>query len=124
MRGPGKGGSMAHALSGHRAHPTLSGERHVAKCGATENTMKSILLSAALLASAFSIAGCKGKDPAPAPAPQAAEVVSADAKTAADQITADFLRSTITTLSSDEFEGRGPATAGELLLLELGRRRG
>ena len=70
-------------------------------------------LAAALLASAFSIAGCKGKDPAPAPAPQAAEVVSADAKTAADQITADFLRSTITTLSSDEFEGRGPATAGD-----------
>ncbi len=70
-------------------------------------------LVAALLTT-LSIAGCKGKDPTPAPEPQAAaEVVSADAKTAATQITADFLRTHITTFSSDEFEGRGPATAGD-----------
>ena len=86
MRGPGKGGSMAHALSGHRAHPTLSGERHVAKCGATENTMKSILLSAALLASG--LAATLRPDPTPASRP----IVSVEPDLAAVRVATERFR--------------------------------
>ncbi|HEY6643116.1 M28 family peptidase [Povalibacter sp.] len=73
-------------------------------------------LFAALLTTSFAITGCKRNEPTPAPAPQAAtsDVVSADAKTAAAQINADFLRTHISTLSADEFEGRAPATAGDV----------
>lgn len=71
-------------------------------------------LIAALLFVSIPFAGCKRQEPTPAPAPQAAaEVVSADAKAASGQITADYLRSQITTFSADEFEGRGPATPAD-----------
>ena len=60
-------------------------------------------------------AGCKRPDPTPPPQskPESAGPVSAEAKTSADQITGDYLRAQITKLSSDEFEGRGPATPGD-----------
>src|SRR5262245_44976615 len=71
------------------------------------------LLSALALAS-FALGACKKKeDPTPAPEPQAAEPVSAEAKSAATQITADDLRAQITKFSGDEFEGRAPATPGD-----------
>ncbi|MGH8174701.1 MAG: M28 family peptidase [Steroidobacter sp.] len=70
------------------------------------------LCAIALLPLAF--AACKRQDPTPAPEPQTpAASVSADAKTAATQIRADYLRDQIATFSSDEFEGRGPATPGD-----------
>jgi Zn-dependent M28 family amino/carboxypeptidase len=59
----------------------------------------------------LTFSACKRQDPTPAPEPQAP--VSADARTAAAQIQADYLRAQITKLSSDEFEGRGPATPGD-----------
>src|SRR5688572_16082602 len=62
------------------------------------------------------IAGCKPQEPKPVPGPESAataEPVSAEAKTAAKQIAADYLRDQITKISSDEFEGRGPATPGD-----------
>jgi hypothetical protein len=65
MRGVGPAGRMDHAFSGHRAHPTQSGERHVAECGASENIMNYILLSAALLASG--LAATIRPEPAAAP---------------------------------------------------------
>jgi Zn-dependent M28 family amino/carboxypeptidase len=61
----------------------------------------------------LSLAACKRQDPTPAPEPQTPEAVSADAKSAAAQITADYLREQITKISSDEFEGRAPATPGD-----------
>ncbi|HEY5808904.1 MAG TPA: M28 family peptidase [Povalibacter sp.] len=73
-------------------------------------------LIAALLVTSLSIAGCKRQEPTPAPAPQAAaapEVVSAAARTAAAQITGDYMREQIAALSSDAFEGRAPATPGD-----------
>ncbi len=71
-------------------------------------------LFAALLLTSLAVAGCKRHEPQPAPQPQGtAEAVSPEAKTAAAQITADYLRQQITTLSSDAFEGRGPATPGD-----------
>ena len=69
------------------------------------------------LAAPFFIAGvlalgaCKKHEPAPAPEPQSP--ISAEAKTAAGQITADYLRAQIAKLSADEFEGRAPATPGD-----------
>jgi Zn-dependent M28 family amino/carboxypeptidase len=69
-------------------------------------------LGAIALAS-LAIAACKRQDPTPAPEPQSAAPVSAEAKTAAAEISADYLREQITKLSSDEFEGRGPATPGD-----------
>src|ERR1700754_5171514 len=58
-----------------------------------------------------------GSKPEPTPPPQtkaeAAAPVSAEAKTAAEQITGDYLRAQITKFSGDEFEGRGPATPGD-----------
>ncbi|HMN44150.1 MAG TPA: M28 family peptidase [Povalibacter sp.] len=71
------------------------------------------VLFAALLTTSFAVTGCKRHEPTPTPAPQSAQAVSAEAKRAASQITADFLRTHITTLSSDAFEGRGPATPGD-----------
>lgn len=72
-------------------------------------------LIAALLTTTLAATGCKRHEPTPTPtpAPQSADVVSAEAKTAAAQIDADFLRTRITTFSSDAFEGRGPATPAD-----------
>jgi Zn-dependent M28 family amino/carboxypeptidase len=71
-------------------------------------------LFAALLLTSIAVAGCKRHEPQPAPQPQGtAEAVSPAAKTAAAQITPDYLRQQITTLSSDAFEGRGPATPAD-----------
>ncbi|HVF16048.1 MAG TPA: M28 family peptidase [Steroidobacteraceae bacterium] len=61
------------------------------------------------------LAGCKrpDPDPQPMPEPKVEAAVSAEAKTAASQITADYLRDQIAKFSADEFEGRGPATPGD-----------
>ena len=69
-------------------------------------------LGAIALAS-LAIAACKRQDPTPAPEPQSAATVSAEARTAAAEISADYLRDQITKISADEFEGRGPATPGD-----------
>ena len=74
------------------------------------------LPAAIILSSALALAACKPHEPKPVPSPEgaaAAEPVSAEAKTAGKQITADYLRDQITKISSDEFEGRGPATPGD-----------
>src|SRR5688500_33808 len=74
------------------------------------------LAAAIFLSSTLALAACKPQEPKPVPGPEgaaAAEPVSAEAKTAAKQIAADYLRDQITKISSDEFEGRGPATPGD-----------
>jgi len=58
-----------------------------------------------------SLGACKRHDPAPGPQ---ASAISAQAKAASGQITADYLRDQITTLSADAFEGRGPATPADV----------
>ena len=63
------------------------------------------------IVSALALAACQKHEPAPAPEPKSA--ISAEMKTAAGQITADYLRAQIAKISSDEFEGRGPATPGD-----------
>lgn len=69
-----------------------------------------IILSAVLLTA---MAACKPQ-PKPVPTPETpAGPVSAEASTAAGQISADYLRDQITKFSGDEFEGRGPATPGD-----------
>jgi Zn-dependent M28 family amino/carboxypeptidase len=67
----------------------------------------------ASLATVAMLSGCKKPDPDPQPIPEPKAPVSAEAKTAASHITADYLRDQITQLSADEFEGRGPATPGD-----------
>jgi len=67
----------------------------------------------ALAILSISLGACKRHEPAPVPGPQAA-AISAEARAAAGQITADDLRDWITTLSSDAFEGRGPATPADV----------
>ncbi len=68
---------------------------------------------AAVIAAAV-LVGCKRQEPdQPLPEPKGVVGVSDAAKTAAAQITADYLRDQITTFSADEFEGRGPATPGD-----------
>jgi Zn-dependent M28 family amino/carboxypeptidase len=70
-----------------------------------------ILGSAALVTG---LTGCKRNEPKPVPGPETpAAGVSAEATKAAAQISADYLRNQITTFSSDEFEGRAPATPGD-----------
>src|SRR4029453_280232 len=63
------------------------------------------------------LAACKPHEPKPVPAPNSeankAAPVRDEAKTASAQITGDYLRDQITKFSSDEFEGRGPATPGD-----------
>ncbi|MET0498604.1 MAG: M28 family peptidase [Steroidobacteraceae bacterium] len=61
------------------------------------------------------IAGCKRPDPTPEPKSEApaASIVSGESKTAAEQITAEYLRDQITKFSSDDFEGRGPTTTAD-----------
>lgn len=63
------------------------------------------------IVAALALGACKKHEPAPAPEPQSP--VSPAAKTAAGQITADYLRAQIAKISSDEFEGRAPATPGD-----------
>jgi Zn-dependent M28 family amino/carboxypeptidase len=69
---------------------------------------------AALIAAGV-LFGCRkpDPDPQPLPEPKAAVAVSDAAKTAAAQITADYLRQRIAEFSDDSFEGRGPATPGD-----------
>ncbi|WP_116807858.1 M28 family peptidase [Steroidobacter cummioxidans] len=74
-------------------------------------SLSALIISAAMLAA---LAGCKPKEPKPVPAPEAASPVNAEAKSAAEQIAADYLREQITKISSDEFEGRAPATPGDV----------
>lgn len=76
------------------------------------DTLRARTLSALVVIS-LALAACKRQDPAPAPAPQTSPV-SAEASEAAKQITADYLRNQITTLSADEYEGRAPATPGDV----------
>ena len=62
--------------------------------------------------------GCKRPEPMPPPqsTPESAAPatpVSAAGKTAATQITGDYLRGQIAKFSGDEFEGRGPATPAD-----------
>nr|WP_298716507.1 M28 family peptidase [uncultured Steroidobacter sp.] len=73
-------------------------------------SLSALIVSAAILAS---LPGCKPKEPKPVPAPEASSPVDADAKNASAQISADYLRDQITKISSDEFEGRAPATSGD-----------
>jgi len=73
-------------------------------------SLSALIISAALLTA---LAGCKPKEPKPVPTPEAASPVNAEAKTASGQIAADYLRDQITKISSDEFEGRAPATPGD-----------
>ncbi|HEY8537438.1 MAG TPA: M28 family metallopeptidase [Steroidobacteraceae bacterium] len=69
---------------------------------------------ASLIAIAF-IAGCKQREPEqhPLPEPQSSAPITPEAQIAAAEITADFLRERVAAFSSDEFEGRGPATPGD-----------
>jgi Zn-dependent M28 family amino/carboxypeptidase len=75
-------------------------------------TLPSKFAIASLVAVAL-LSGCKKPDPDPQPIPEPKAPVSAEAKTAAAQITADYLRDQITKFSADELEGRGPATPGD-----------
>jgi Zn-dependent M28 family amino/carboxypeptidase len=72
-------------------------------------SLPALIISAAMLTA---LAGCKPQEPKPMPTPETAAVTE-QARAAAGQITADFLRDQIATFSSDEFEGRGPATPGD-----------
>ena len=72
-------------------------------------SLTALILSAAMLTAS----GCKPKEPKPVPTPETAGPVRDEAAGAATQITADYLRDQITKISSDEFEGRAPATPGD-----------
>lgn len=67
----------------------------------------------ALAIVSLAFTACKPREPTPAPEPKAAAPVTAEAKTAAEQITGDYLRDQITKFSADEFEGRAPATPAD-----------
>jgi Zn-dependent M28 family amino/carboxypeptidase len=70
-------------------------------------------LSVALCA-VFAVAGCTQTGP-PVAAPAATKSpFSAEGDAAAKQITADYMSTHIKAISGDDFEGRGPATAGDL----------
>jgi Zn-dependent M28 family amino/carboxypeptidase len=73
------------------------------------------LLSMLALA-AMAFAACNRQEPAPAPEPQNAQPapITGAAKTAAGQISVEYLRDQITKFSADEFEGRGPATPADV----------
>src|SRR5690349_9834638 len=74
-------------------------------------SLSALLISAAMLTAL----GCSPKEPKPAPTPQtAASPIRDEAKSAASQIAADYLRDQITKISADEFEGRAPATPGDV----------
>jgi Zn-dependent M28 family amino/carboxypeptidase len=76
-------------------------------------SLSALIISGAMLTAAV---GCKPKEPKPVPTPEAAvsSPVNEQQKTAAAQIAADYLRAQITKISSDEFEGRAPATPGDV----------
>lgn len=78
---------------------------------------KTCMFERLILASLVSLAGAACAKPAtttpPPSSPAAAPVVASEADTAAKSISGDYLRSHIATLSSDAFEGRGPATEGD-----------
>lgn len=67
----------------------------------------------AIALAVLALGACKRQDPTPAPEPQTSAPVSPEARTAAAQITADYLRGQIARFSADEFEGRAPATPGD-----------
>jgi len=75
----------------------------------------SILISAAL----FAISGCTSDEPATGTdaASETASAIDSDANVAAEQaaqlITEEFIREIIVEISSDKYEGRGPASAGD-----------
>ncbi len=63
---------------------------------------------------ALVLVGCKRPEaPLQTLQPVANSAVSADSRTAASQITAEYLRDQITKFSADDFEGRGPATPAD-----------
>jgi Zn-dependent M28 family amino/carboxypeptidase len=62
----------------------------------------------------LSLVACKRSEPVtPSPPPNTTSIVSAEGKTAATQITGEYLRDQITRFSADEFEGRGPGTPAD-----------
>jgi Zn-dependent M28 family amino/carboxypeptidase len=68
----------------------------------------------AVLFSLMGLAACGPKEPAaPPPPPTPASFVTPQVKTAATQITGDYLKEQIARFSADEFEGRGPATPAD-----------
>jgi Zn-dependent M28 family amino/carboxypeptidase len=68
----------------------------------------------AVLFSLLGVAACGPKEPVqPPPPPTPASLITAEAKAAATQIKADYLREQIAKFSADEFEGRGPATPAD-----------
>jgi Zn-dependent M28 family amino/carboxypeptidase len=68
-------------------------------------------LLGAIITLPVALGACQRSEQAALEAPPSP--VSAEAQTAAGQITADYLRAQITQFSSDEFEGRAPATPGD-----------
>jgi Zn-dependent M28 family amino/carboxypeptidase len=77
------------------------------------NVRRASLVAGIALVSAMSLVACKRQEPPAAPAPQTAAALSDEAREAAQQISADYLRNQITQFSADEFEGRGPATPAD-----------
>ncbi len=72
------------------------------------------VVSAAAALMLCAVSACTRQESTPAPAaPKQTSAVTEAARTAAQHITADYLREQITTFSSDAFEGRGPATPGD-----------
>jgi Zn-dependent M28 family amino/carboxypeptidase len=75
---------------------------------------QSLVLAGAI--ASLTIAGCKRPEPTPTPkseSPAVTASVSADTKTAGEQITTEYLKDQITKFSADEMEGRGPATPAD-----------
>jgi Zn-dependent M28 family amino/carboxypeptidase len=70
------------------------------------------LIIGSLAFACVALAACKRPEPQTAPAAPAS-AVSGEAKTAAQQIAAEYLRDQITRFSADEFEGRAPATPAD-----------
>src|SRR5262245_52437085 len=66
-----------------------------------------------LVATAILLCGCNRQERQQASPSTTRSPFTREGDKAAGQITADFLRDQITKISSDEFEGRGPATAGD-----------
>src|SRR5947209_2660736 len=65
------------------------------------------------IAICLSIAACHAAPPTCPPASVAGSPLPAAVENAAKAITPEFLRERIATISSDAFQGRGPATAGD-----------
>ncbi len=61
---------------------------------------------------ALLLAGCQ-REPAQPAETAKSDASSAEAQTAAEQISADYLRTRIAEFSADDMEGRGPATPGD-----------